>query len=83
MTDPCAVIFDLDGVLLDSYQAHLESWQQLAVENGITLTEAQFAPWFGVTGRDLIRGLLASEDLSDDRVEALYARKTELYREGF
>ena len=83
MTDPCAVIFDLDGVLIDSYQAHLESWQHLALENGITLSEEQFAPWFGVTGRDLIRGLFASEDLSDDRVEALYTRKTALYREGF
>ena len=83
MTDPCAVIFDLDGVLIDSYQAHFESWQRLAVENGIALTEEQFAPWFGVTGRDLIRGLLASEDLSDERVEALYARKTALYRERF
>ena len=83
MTDGCAVIFDLDGVLIDSYHVHLESWQQLAVENGITLTEEQFARWFGVTGRDLIRGLLAKDDPSCERIEALYARKTALYRDRF
>ena len=27
-----AVIFDMDGVLVDSYRAHFESWQALAAE---------------------------------------------------
>lgn len=71
------VIFDVDGVLVDSYQPHLESWQQLAEENGTTMTEAQFASTFGMTSRDIISeifGVTDSETVKayDDRKEALY-----------
>lgn len=34
-----AVIFDVDGVLVDSYQAHLRSWQLLGAETGTALSE--------------------------------------------
>src|SRR5437879_6135226 len=37
---PLAVIFDMDGVLVDSYRAHWESWQFMADELGKGLTEA-------------------------------------------
>lgn len=40
MTDKLGVIFDVDGVLIDSYQSHFESWRQLAQEIGRIYTEA-------------------------------------------
>src|SRR5436190_8497661 len=49
-----AVIFDLDGVLVDSYRAHWQSWQFMADELGKGLTEAQFASTFGRTSREII-----------------------------
>lgn len=73
------VIFDLDGVLVDSYRAHLESWQSLAREYGTTMTEAQFASLFGRTSPDIIRELWDS--LSHDQVLAMAERKEALYRE--
>jgi beta-phosphoglucomutase len=72
------VIFDLDGVLVDSYRAHLESWQSLAQEYGTTMTEAQFAPLFGRTSPDIIRELWDS--VSGDQVLAMAERKEGLYR---
>jgi len=38
-----AVIFDMDGVLVDSYHAHYESWRLLYEELGTTYTDAAFA----------------------------------------
>jgi beta-phosphoglucomutase len=51
------VIFDMDGVLVDSYQAHLESWQRLAHRLGREITEEQFAREFGRTSREIIADL--------------------------
>ena len=36
------VIFDMDGVLFESGPFHLESWEMLAVENGIEMKESCF-----------------------------------------
>ena len=76
-----AAIFDMDGVLVDSYRAHLESWLQLAAESGLRMTEAQFAETFGRTSRDIIRTFLAGDDLSEPRIAELDERKEALYRE--
>jgi len=73
-----AVIFDMDGVLVDSYQAHFESWKRLARENGLKITEQQFAETFGRTSREIIPylwpGAARIEDIPkwDARKEALY-----------
>ena len=72
-----AVIFDMDGVLVDSYQPHLDSWRVLAEENGLSITTAQFDATFGRTSRDIIAQLFGVTDAEevaklDDRKEALY-----------
>jgi beta-phosphoglucomutase len=75
-----AVIFDVDGVLVDSYQAHFESWRRLYRELGIEYGEAAFAADFGRTSRDILRRTLG-DDLSDERVGELDDRKEAIYRE--
>jgi beta-phosphoglucomutase-like phosphatase (HAD superfamily) len=47
------VIFDMDGVLIDSYQAHFEAWQKILPALGLVMTEEQFAPLFGRTNADI------------------------------
>jgi beta-phosphoglucomutase len=71
------IIFDIDGVLIDSFAAHLQSWRLLAGEIGATVTEGQFAQTFGRTSRDIIALLFGVSDPAqvrrlDDRKEALY-----------
>jgi beta-phosphoglucomutase len=75
-----AVIFDVDGVLVDSYDAHFESWRQLYDELGLVLTEAAFAESFGRTSREILRRAFGDE-LSDKRVLELDRRKEALYRD--
>jgi beta-phosphoglucomutase len=73
-----AVIFDVDGVLVDSYAAHFESWREVLAEKGLELTEADFAQSFGRTSREIIahfwgEGVSNAESRAiDDRKEALY-----------
>lgn len=73
------VIFDVDGVLVDSYAAHLKSWCLLAEEMGRSITEAQFAATFGRTSRDIIRELFGVLQPTD--IRRLDGRKETLYRE--
>jgi beta-phosphoglucomutase len=79
MTTP-AVIFDVDGVLVNSYQAHFASWSKLYHELGRDYTEAQFAADFGRTSRDILRRTLG-DTLSEDRIRTLDERKEGIYRD--
>jgi beta-phosphoglucomutase len=75
-----AVIFDVDGVLVDSYYAHFASWSKLYGELGHEYNEAAFAADFGRTSRDILRRTLG-DSLSDERICVLDERKEALYRD--
>jgi len=81
MSRQLAVIFDMDGVLVDSYQAHFRSWQMVAAEEGRVVTEAEFAAHFGRTSREIIAGWWGSQQADDARVAELDARKEAAFRE--
>lgn len=74
------VIFDMDGVLVDSYQPHLKSWQELARRHGLEMTEVQFAATFGRTSREIIRELWGDQVAEEDVAE-MDAEKEALYRD--
>lgn len=76
-----AAIFDMDGVLVDSYHAHYESWRMLAAEEGIDFPERDFARTFGRTSREIIRLMWAGRHVNEARVRALDGRKELLYRQ--
>ncbi len=79
--NPRAVIFDMDGVLVDSYDAHLKSWQFMAGELGKGLTEEQFASTFGRTSREIIAEHWGADSLSPEQIAQFDHRKEGLYRE--
>ena len=74
------VIFDMDGVLVDSAPAHLESWQRLAAHHGLEVTAERFRESFGRPSRDIIR-LLWGPGTSDRQIAQLDAEKEQIYRE--
>src|SRR5688500_8589330 len=80
MKDPMGVIFDMDGVLVDSYRAHLRSWQDTAALHQLNLSESDFARTFGRTSRDIIRALWPDR-FNDDEVARFDAAKEARYRE--
>jgi beta-phosphoglucomutase len=60
-----AVIFDMDGVLIDSYHAHREAWMRLGEHLGRPITEAQFIPTFGRRNREIFQALWPDVPASD------------------
>lgn len=81
MAEVRAVIFDVDGVLVDSYQAHFESWKLVGEENGQVLTEEVFAREFGRTSREIIADIWPAFGESAERIAEFDDRKEALYRE--
>ena len=77
--DPMGVIFDMDGVLVDSYQAHFESWCGLAARHGVEMAEQQFMHGFGKTSREIISELWGDVASQAD-IPAWDAEKEALYR---
>ncbi|MFP4106477.1 MAG: HAD family hydrolase [Phycisphaerae bacterium] len=74
------VIFDMDGVLVDSYQAHYKSWKQVGEKHGLTMTEEQFADTFGQTSRDIIRNLWG-DAIPDEEIPEVDREKEAAYRQ--
>ena len=81
MPEPRGVIFDVDGVLIDSYQAHFQSWCRLASEIGRTCTEAEFVRGFGRTSRENIIEQWSDPNWTANEVRTLDDRKESLFRE--
>lgn len=75
-----AVIFDMDGVLVDSYHAHYESWKEMYRELDIEYSEEDFAADFGRTSRDILARRFGN-DLTDARIREMDDRKESLYRD--
>lgn len=74
------VIFDMDGVLVDSGPAHHQSWQRLAAKHGIDVPAERFQQTFGRPSRDIIR-IIWGERVSDQEIQQLDEEKETLYRE--
>ena len=80
MSDNLAVIFDMDGVLVDSYQAHFKSWQAVAAEEGLAISEADFASQFGRTSREIIAAYWGHGSYTDRQIAELDDRKEACFR---
>ncbi|MCG6158453.1 HAD family hydrolase [Rubinisphaera margarita] len=76
-----ALIFDIDGVLVDSYEAHFLSWKRLGERHDKVVTEEEFASQFGRTTREVLEKQWADRDLSDEDISRLDEEKEALYRE--
>ncbi len=76
---PIGVIFDMDGVLIDSADAHFQSWCLLARENNTRVTHDHFTQTFGRQNQDVIPILFG--DVNDRRLRELADRKEALYRD--
>ena len=79
-----AILFDFDGVLVDSERVHCECWQEILTPYGVQLDWKTYCEHgLGISDRDLLAHLCRKSDRSADLVERLmteYPRKTELFR---
>ncbi len=74
------MIFDWDGVVIDSSAAHEKSWELLAKEQGRTLPEGHFKKGFGRLNAYIFPEILGWTK-NPDEIRNLSLRKEALYRE--
>jgi beta-phosphoglucomutase len=74
-----AVIWDLDGTLIDSSAYHWEAWQAVMAEERFTLSYDEYVADFGKRNDEILRGRLGA-DLPDDYVARVSLAKEEVYR---
>ena len=74
-----AVIWVLDGVIIDSADEHRRAWQRLAREEGIKFTDEDFWATFGKRNDDIIAILWGP--LSPEQVQLLRDRKEIYFRD--
>jgi HAD superfamily hydrolase (TIGR01509 family) len=78
-----ALIFDMDGTMVDSMPAHARSWEIFARHHGIRLPVQEILRrTTGRNGVECIRELMGP-DVPDDRAWALIGEKEACYREIF
>jgi beta-phosphoglucomutase len=78
-----AIIFDFDGVLVNSEPLHLRTYQEIFAGHGRTLTaEEYYARFLGCDDETLMRMIDAEQgwDLGEDGRRNLIARKSERFK---
>ncbi|MGE0128257.1 MAG: HAD family hydrolase [Blastocatellales bacterium] len=74
-----AVIWDLDGTLIDSAHYHWEAWQAVMAVENFALTYDEYVADFGKRNDEILRGRLGA-DLPDEFVARVSLAKEEAYR---
>jgi beta-phosphoglucomutase len=74
-----AVIFDLDGVLVDTGWAHKQAWFAFAEKHGVQMSDDFFAATFGMTN-DRIIPMLLKRPIPYRQLKQLSDWKEQLYR---
>ncbi len=78
----CGVVFDLDGVLIDSHDQHEQGWFALAARIGKPLSKEQFKESFGMRNEMCIPDVFGWTTRDDKSgIHDLGEQKEELYRE--
>lgn len=76
-----AILFDLDGTLVDTVPTRIEAWAQAFEEAGLASDRRQLAPLIGVDGRRLAREVAAVAGIPIDaeRAEEIDRISGEIY----
>ena len=79
MTGSKAVLWDMDGTLVDSEELHWIAWRDTMANEGIVITREQFLATFGQRNDSIIPAWLGSA-ATPERIERIGQAKEELYR---
>ena len=79
-----AAIFDLDGTLVDSFDAHSIAWSRMGERHGVPITAEQFERHFGRRNEQMLREIWLEAgrgELTDADIARLDHEKEAIYRE--
>jgi beta-phosphoglucomutase len=79
LADGLALIFDMDGVIVDSNPLHREAWTAFNRRHGLETTDAMLERMYGRRNDQIVRDFFG-DGLAEDEVAAYGAAKEEIYR---
>ena len=78
---PFAILFDMDGVIVDNNQFHKSAWQQFCTNNGFNFPEDEMNKHvYGRTNKDILNFLFGKE-LQPEEIDRCGEEKEHIYRE--
>ncbi|NMB60825.1 MAG: HAD family phosphatase [Chloroflexi bacterium] len=75
------IIWDMDGVLIDTADAHFHAWQQALFPYQVDFTRQYFDDTFGINNDSLLADIFG-EKLDRVTLEVISRQKEELYRDA-
>jgi beta-phosphoglucomutase family hydrolase len=80
MTIRRGVLWDMDGVLVDTGEAHYQSWADVLADYGVSFSRDFFRETFGMNNVGILT-LLFGDRLTPDLLEEIAGRKEEAFRD--
>lgn len=75
-----AVLWDLDGVLVDTREAHFLSWKEVLLDLNLTMSQDLFTRLFGMNNHGTLEAVMG-KPVSDQMVDAISAKKEKIFRD--
>ena len=83
MSEIKAVIFDLDGTLLDNNEVHFKAWKKYLKDSGLEMSDDDFKKNIsGRTNKDAVAHIYKKE-LTEEEASVYYLKKEEIYRKMY
>ncbi len=77
-----AVLFDIDGTLLDNNEYHKKAWMQYLKDQGKEITDQDFNEYIsGRTNKDAVEHLYG--EMTEEESKKHYLKKEEIYRQMY
>jgi HAD superfamily hydrolase (TIGR01509 family) len=78
---PTAILFDLDGTLVDTVEVRITAWEQALAEADLPTGRDRLAPLIGLDGKRLAREVaaLAGAPIDEARAEVIDRQSGEIY----
>lgn len=78
MPRPRAVLFDFDGVIADTENVHVASWERIFAAMGLEVTPEQCSRAAEIDDRAFLSEILAAKKIEEAAIEGWVGRKQEL-----
>jgi HAD superfamily hydrolase (TIGR01509 family) len=79
-----AILFDFNGVIIDDEPVQLQAYRDVLATHGVSITDEDYYSLLGADDQVFVRAIFerAGKPLSDETLNAVIERKTELHREA-
>ena len=81
MNEIQGVLWDMDGVLVDTGEAHFESWRRVLAERGVPFNRDLFQATFGMNNTGILK-MVIGDNITAEEVQAIGDCKEEMFRQA-